>query len=85
MRLAYDTAAILEQITMLERQSVVDDADSKAEKSGFALIFKSHPRKESLLNQSVISSLYYCCYYHWGEAEVGGLMFCLDIVVVYSL
>ena len=61
---------------MMERQSVVEDADSKAEKEGAAAVFKSHPRKESIVYKSVIDTLYYCCYYHWGETEVRALVDC---------
>ena len=55
---------------MVERQSVVEDADSQAEKSGHVAVFKSHPRKEPIIHKSTIETLFYCCYYHWGEGEV---------------
>nr|CAB3267613.1 spermatogenesis-defective protein 39 homolog [Phallusia mammillata] len=69
IRLANDTSAIFEQISMMERQSAVEDGDSAAEKTGQVMVFKSHPRKESIIHKPVIDTLFYCCYYHWGEAE----------------
>lgn len=78
-RLAHETNAILEQITIMQRQAVVDESDSKAEKSGQAGVFQSHPRKESIIYKPVVDTLYYCCYYHWDEAEVSGEVGCFDV------
>ncbi|CAK8680204.1 unnamed protein product [Clavelina lepadiformis] len=69
LRLSNETSAIQEQIMLMERQSAVEDSDSAAEKSGTVQVFKSHPRRDSIVYKSVITTLYYCCYYHWGEAE----------------
>ena len=54
----------------MERQSIIEDADCKAAESGHVAVFKSHPRKEPIIYKSVVDTLYYCCYYHWGEGEV---------------
>lgn len=69
IRLVNETNAIIEEMSLITRQNAVDDADAQAEKSGEVLVFKSHPRKDSILYKSVITTLFYCCYYHWGEAE----------------
>uniref|UniRef100_H2ZPJ0 Spermatogenesis-defective protein 39 homolog n=1 Tax=Ciona savignyi TaxID=51511 RepID=H2ZPJ0_CIOSA len=69
IRLTNDTQAIQEQISLMQRQSVVEDGDKAAEASGNVPVFKSHPRKESIIYKSLVTTLYYFCYYHWGETE----------------
>nr|XP_002128413.1 spermatogenesis-defective protein 39 homolog [Ciona intestinalis] len=69
IRLANETSAIQEQISLMRRQSVVDDGDKASQASGQVPVFKSHPRKECITHKSVVTTLYYFCYYHWGEAE----------------
>lgn len=33
-------------------------------------IFRKFPRKASILNMPIITTLYYSCFYHYGESEV---------------
>lgn len=68
---------------MMERQSAVEDGDSKAEKTGQVMVFKSHPRKEPIIHKPVVDTLFYCCYYHWGEAEVSVCIDAPTIVAVF--
>lgn len=56
--------SIQEQITLLECQLPIEDADAMHEKDGRNLIFQSVPRPK-LPNSSVIDTLYYCCLYHF--------------------
>nr|XP_039260826.1 spermatogenesis-defective protein 39 homolog [Styela clava] len=68
-RLANETREIQDQVSLLNRQNIIDDNDSKTQESEKPSVFKTHPRRENLTNKSVITTLYYCCYYHWGEPE----------------
>ncbi|CAH1791215.1 unnamed protein product, partial [Owenia fusiformis] len=67
--LNHDAQHIEEQIALLERQLPIEAADSHAEQSGQNRDFKEFPRKAKLSNQPVITSLYYCCFYHYELAE----------------
>ncbi|KAH3853184.1 spermatogenesis-defective protein 39 homolog [Dreissena polymorpha] len=64
-----DGSLIVQQINMLRRQLPVDAADEETEKTGKALVFQQHPRATSIINMPVITTLYYCCVYHYGESE----------------
>ncbi|KAK2184321.1 hypothetical protein NP493_270g03035 [Ridgeia piscesae] len=66
--LTEDAGNIQEQIQLLERQLPVEEADSKEEKRG-AAEFWENPRKEPLLGSPVISTLYYCSFYHFTLSE----------------
>nr|XP_022329089.1 spermatogenesis-defective protein 39 homolog isoform X1 [Crassostrea virginica] len=62
-------AHLVEQhAALLERQWPIEDADSKAEAQGDP-VFKQYPRKVSILNMPLITTLYYCCFYHGRDAE----------------
>ena len=51
----------------------VQDSDVKAAQQASNLRFKGVPREGSLLNKSVIDTLYYCCLYHYDLGEVNKL------------
>uniref|UniRef100_A0A9J8BCW5 Spermatogenesis-defective protein 39 homolog n=2 Tax=Cyprinus carpio TaxID=7962 RepID=A0A9J8BCW5_CYPCA len=40
-----------------------------SDKKADAEIFKKFPRKASILNMPIITTLYYSCFYHYGESE----------------
>lgn len=44
----------------------------KASQQGTNLRFKGIPRQGTLLNKSVMDTLYYCCLYHYDLGEVCG-------------
>ncbi|XP_069116674.1 spermatogenesis-defective protein 39 homolog [Argopecten irradians] len=67
--LAHNTSMLEEHISLLERQRPIEDADAKDEQEGKVMIFKTYPRKSSIINMSVITTLYYCCFYHAGLSE----------------
>jgi hypothetical protein len=48
----------------------LQDSDRQAELSGTVMMFKQFPRKASILNMPVITTLYYCCFYHINVGEV---------------
>lgn len=45
---------------------VFQASDKKADTD----IFRKFPRKASILNMPIITTLYYSCFYHYGEPEV---------------
>lgn len=45
--------------------------DKQVESSGQSDIFKKYPRKASILHMPIITTLYYSCFYHHGESDVG--------------
>jgi hypothetical protein len=39
------------------------------EKEGKHIVFNQMPRKASIINMPVITTLYYCCLYHYEDSE----------------
>ncbi|MBN3305045.1 SPE39 protein, partial [Amia calva] len=66
---ADDANHVQDHYTLLERQIIIEVSDKQAEKTGQMEIFKKYPRKASILNMPIITTLYYSCFYHYGEAE----------------
>ncbi|CAN9508006.1 unnamed protein product [Ophioblennius macclurei] len=64
---ADDSAHVQDQHNLLERQIVIEDSDGAVERSGKLEVFQKFPRKASILNMPVITTLYYCCLYHYTE------------------
>ncbi|XDV41928.1 hypothetical protein PO909_010703 [Leuciscus waleckii] len=60
-----DATLVQDHYTLLERQIIIEASDKKAD----ADIFKKFPRKASILNMPIITTLYYSCFYHYGESE----------------
>ncbi|KAI5619847.1 spermatogenesis-defective protein 39-like [Silurus asotus] len=60
-----DATHVQDHYTLLERQIIIEANDKKGE----AEIFKKYPRKASILNMPIITTLYYACFYHYGESE----------------
>uniref|UniRef100_A0A672PJ63 Spermatogenesis-defective protein 39 homolog n=1 Tax=Sinocyclocheilus grahami TaxID=75366 RepID=A0A672PJ63_SINGR len=60
-----DATHVQDHYTLLERQIIIEASDKKA----VAEIFKKFPRKASILNMPIITTLYYSCFYHYGESE----------------
>uniref|UniRef100_A0A6Q2Z480 Spermatogenesis-defective protein 39 homolog n=1 Tax=Esox lucius TaxID=8010 RepID=A0A6Q2Z480_ESOLU len=64
-----DATHVLDHYTLLERQIIIEANDKHVESSSQADIFKKYPRKASILNMPIITTLYYSCFYHYGESE----------------
>ncbi|KAF7231036.1 spermatogenesis-defective protein 39 homolog [Nothobranchius furzeri] len=64
-----DSAHVQDHYTLLERQIIIEAADKRAERDGKVEIFRRFPRKASILNMPLITTLYYCCFYHYNESE----------------
>ncbi|XP_036398415.1 spermatogenesis-defective protein 39 homolog [Megalops cyprinoides] len=64
-----DAAHVQDHYTLLERQIIIEASDKQMETKGQSDIFKKYPRKASILNMPIITTLYYSCFYHYGEPE----------------
>lgn len=66
---AEDSSHVQDHYTLLERQIIIEAADRQAERGGKVELFQKFPRKASILHMPLITTLYYSCFYHYGEAE----------------
>ncbi|XP_061562945.1 spermatogenesis-defective protein 39 homolog [Cololabis saira] len=66
---AEDAPHVQDHYTLLERQIIIEATDRQAERGGKMEIFQKFPRKASILNMPLITTLYYCCFYHYPEPE----------------
>ncbi|CAJ1077845.1 spermatogenesis-defective protein 39 homolog [Xyrichtys novacula] len=64
-----DSAHVQDHYTLLERQIIIEATDRQAEQGGKVEIFQKFPRKASILNMPMVTTLYYCCFYHYNEPE----------------
>ncbi|XP_042359420.1 spermatogenesis-defective protein 39 homolog isoform X1 [Plectropomus leopardus] len=64
-----DSAHVQDHYTLLERQIIIEATDRQAERGGKVEIFQKFPRRASILNMPLITTLYYCCFYHYPESE----------------
>ncbi|XP_048393331.1 spermatogenesis-defective protein 39 homolog isoform X2 [Stegostoma tigrinum] len=68
--LAYDDATFVkDHYTLLDRQIIIEENDKRIEASGQMEVFRKHPRKASILLMPLVTTLYYSCFYHYGESE----------------
>nr|XP_020758313.1 spermatogenesis-defective protein 39 homolog [Odocoileus virginianus texanus] len=67
---AEDSAHIQDHYTLLERQIIIEANDRHLESAGQTEVFRKHPRKASILNMPLVTTLFYSCFYHYTEAEV---------------
>ncbi|NXX42944.1 SPE39 protein, partial [Tricholaema leucomelas] len=66
---AEDISHIQDHYTLLERQIIIEANDRHVETAGQAEIFRKYPRKASILNMPLVTTLFYSCFYHYTEAE----------------
>ncbi|NXX86035.1 SPE39 protein, partial [Urocolius indicus] len=66
---AEDTSHIQDHYTLLERQIIIEANDRHLETAGQAEVFRKYPRKASILNMPLVTTLFYSCFYHYTEAE----------------
>ncbi|XP_040920801.1 spermatogenesis-defective protein 39 homolog isoform X2 [Toxotes jaculatrix] len=64
-----DSAHVQDHYTLLERQIIIEATDRQAERGGKVEVFQKFPRRASILNMPLITTLYYCCFYHYAESE----------------
>ncbi|KAL5008167.1 hypothetical protein ScPMuIL_013748 [Solemya velum] len=68
-QLSHEMSMIQEQISLLERQRPIEEDDAKSELEARAGLFREYPRASSIVNMSVITTLYYCSFYHYQLQE----------------
>uniref|UniRef100_A0A8C6ZM09 Spermatogenesis-defective protein 39 homolog n=1 Tax=Nothoprocta perdicaria TaxID=30464 RepID=A0A8C6ZM09_NOTPE len=66
---AEDASHIQDHYTLLERQIIIEASDRQLERAGQSDIFRKYPRKASILNMPLVTTLFYSCFYHYTEAE----------------
>ncbi|XP_075872624.1 spermatogenesis-defective protein 39 homolog isoform X1 [Nelusetta ayraudi] len=66
---AEDSSHVQDHYTLLERQIIIEAADRQAERGGKVELFQKFPRRASILHMPLVTTLYYSCFYHYGEAE----------------
>ncbi|XP_068198542.1 spermatogenesis-defective protein 39 homolog [Antennarius striatus] len=64
-----DVSLVQDHFTLLERQIIIEDNDRQAERGGKVDVFQKFPRRASILNMPLVTTLYYCCFYHYSEPE----------------
>ncbi|KAM3860895.1 spermatogenesis-defective protein 39 homolog [Diretmus argenteus] len=64
-----DVVHVQDHYTLLERQIIIEATDKQAENGGKVEIFQKFPRRAPILNMPLITTLYYCCFYHYTETE----------------
>ncbi|XP_064483830.1 spermatogenesis-defective protein 39 homolog isoform X3 [Ornithodoros turicata] len=63
--LALQTELIKEQKKLLEIQDPIEESDAQTEKEGKDLLMREFPRPASVVGTSLVTTLYYCCMYHY--------------------
>ncbi|XP_019407627.1 PREDICTED: spermatogenesis-defective protein 39 homolog isoform X1 [Crocodylus porosus] len=66
---AEDAVHVQDHYTLLERQIIIEVNDRHVESSGQSEVFRKYPRKASILNMPLVTTLFYSCFYHYTEAE----------------
>ncbi|XP_053330608.1 spermatogenesis-defective protein 39 homolog [Spea bombifrons] len=64
-----DASHVQDHYTLLERQIIIEANDRHLEAAGQEQMFRKHPRKASLLFMPLVTTLFYCCIYHYTEGE----------------
>lgn len=64
-----DVVSVLdEHQTLLKRQIHIETKDKRTQAEGKNPVMNSHPRTK-LVSSPLISTLHYCCYYHYGQND----------------
>ncbi|XP_055496145.1 spermatogenesis-defective protein 39 homolog [Leucoraja erinacea] len=64
-----DSGFVEDHYSLLDRQIIIEENDKRVEASGQMEVFRKHPRKASILHMPLVTTLYYSCFYHYGESE----------------
>uniref|UniRef100_A0A8D2LN76 Spermatogenesis-defective protein 39 homolog n=1 Tax=Varanus komodoensis TaxID=61221 RepID=A0A8D2LN76_VARKO len=64
-----DAAHVQDHYTLLERQIIIEANDKHLESAGQTELFRKYPRKASILNMPLVTTLFYSCFYHYTESE----------------
>ncbi|XP_037575080.1 spermatogenesis-defective protein 39 homolog [Dermacentor silvarum] len=60
---------VREELKLLEMQLIIEEQDSKAEKEGQNILMQEFPRKAPVVGTSLVTTLYYCCLYHYNVSN----------------
>lgn len=60
---------VREELKLLEMQLIIEEEDSKAEKEGLNILMQEFPRKAPVVGTSLVTTLYYCCLYHYNVSN----------------
>lgn len=66
--LSVQAELIKDEIKLLEMQLIIEEEDLRVEKEGQNLLMREFPRKASVVGTPLVSTLYYCCMYHYNTA-----------------
>lgn len=68
--LSMEAKQVKDHIKLIERQMAIDEADSKDFTNPMLM---KYPRAASVTEKSLLTTLFYCCMYHWeaGEGHLG--------------
>lgn len=64
--LSHETKCVKDNIKLLERQIAIDQADHNDQLNPMLV---KYPRAANTVDKSLLTTLYYCCMYHWNAAE----------------
>ncbi|KAH6926326.1 hypothetical protein HPB50_017110 [Hyalomma asiaticum] len=56
---------VREELKLLEMQLTIEEQDSRAEMEGQNILMQEFPRKAPVVGTSLVTTLYYCCLYHY--------------------
>lgn len=67
---SFEAKMVKNHMKLLERQMAIDEVDSKDQANPMLL---KYPRAANVVDKSLLTTLFYCCMYHWeaGENHVG--------------
>ncbi|EEC07760.1 hypothetical protein IscW_ISCW006613 [Ixodes scapularis] len=68
--LSFQAELIKDEIKLLEMQLVIEEEDARVEKEGQNLLMREFPRKASVVGTPLVSTLYYCCMYHYNTTTL---------------
>ncbi|XP_053634170.2 spermatogenesis-defective protein 39 homolog isoform X2 [Cherax quadricarinatus] len=68
--LSHEAKIVMDHIKLLERQMAIDEADCNDQTNPMLI---KYPRAANIIDKSLLTTLFYCCMYHWvaSESHVG--------------
>ncbi|XP_045615446.1 spermatogenesis-defective protein 39 homolog isoform X2 [Procambarus clarkii] len=64
--LSYEAKIVMDNIKLLERQMAIDQADCNDQTNPMLV---KYPRAANIVDKSLLTTLFYCCMYHWDVSE----------------
>eukprot|EP00118_Oscarella_pearsei_P006594 m.30025 g.30025 ORF g.30025 m.30025 type:complete len:477 (+) comp31283_c0_seq5:69-1499(+) len=61
--------SVKDHVELLGRQMEIDKKDEQLARAGTYHLFKRYPRRSILSSQPLVTTLFYCCFYHWEAGE----------------